>query len=100
MPYNRVSFTYSVDVTVDGWYTESYTVWGSITATNVISYPDGTIKWGSTSSEDYDFFYKYSELNYEDCVNVSIMEYKNNYNISEVEDIYSYINEEHSEAAS
>ncbi len=92
MPYNRFSFVHKVHAYTfnDRYNFVERTRWCTLTATNIVKYPDGTIKWGIESPSDYNFAEAYREDTYEDSINEMIMSYRSNYNISEVarEDIY------------
>lgn len=89
-PYNRLSFVYAVTYTWHGEYvfdeneTGKGTMWVNVSANNIIKYPDGSIKWGSTSSDDYDFVYSISQKGLEDCITTTIMCNSADYNISKV----------------
>lgn len=94
-PFNRISFVYAVDYTeflyrgpnVEGApETEVYTgtFWITVSAENIISYPDGRISWGSSANEEYNFVCSFSEIGLEDCVSTTIMANNSDYNIEEI----------------
>lgn len=85
MPYNVLSFFYSVDYTyADSEYTTKGTLWLNVSAVNIVKYPDGSVKWGSKSTDDYDFTFQTSLKGLEDCISTTVMCNSDNYNISEI----------------
>lgn len=80
---NMISFTYQATYT--GKY-KSGNVYCSISAVNVVKYPDGTIKWGTKNTDDLDFVAEGTETGgMENCITTLIMCNSSNYNISKVE---------------
>ena len=92
VPYNRLSFTFAVEYTWIGYYvfdqveSGTGTMYLNVTAQNIVKYPDGTIKWGTSSTEGYDFVYCHSQKGMEDCISTTIMSGSADYNISKVAD--------------
>ncbi len=92
LPFNRVSFMHKVNFNTV--YHGMLSRWCVLTATNIVKYPDGTIKWGINSHEEYNFIDdtrdSYGGYSYEDSIEQMIMNFRQNYNISEVPhaDIY------------
>ncbi len=99
VPYNKLTFVYCFDVHADinpSWYNtyshdlvnsiqpKSDQIWVAISAYNIVMYSDGTIKWGSTGPDAYDFIYATSTEGLEHCITTCIMNGSANYNISEV----------------
>ena len=90
VPYNCLSFVYEVDFTWEGhWAFQDVlvgngTMWVNISANNIVKYPDGSVKWGSSSTDDYDFSFSHSKKGLEDCISSTIINRSDNYNISKV----------------
>ncbi len=80
--FNRISYIYCIEVTYNGDKTGK--VWVNVGAENVVKYPDGTIKWGSKSSEEYNFVYYSSADSIERCVSGSITTKSADYNIKKI----------------
>lgn len=88
MPFNKLSFTYCVDYTWEnGNLNESGSgrFWVNLSAVNLIKYQDGSVKWGYASSDACDFTCSYSLKGLEDCVSTTIMNSRDNYNISKID---------------
>lgn len=80
---NMLSFVYSAQYI--GRF-ESGTVYSSITAVNIIKYPDGSIKWGTKNSDEKDFVAAGIETGgIENCITTLIMCNSSDYNISKVD---------------
>lgn len=77
-----LSFTYSASYSGEF---ASGNVYCSISAVNIIKYPDGTIKWGVDDPNAFDFFAEGSDKSMEDCISITIMNKSDNYNISKIE---------------
>ncbi len=86
-PFNKISYVYSFPVVVadsrEGLLTG--TVFVTINACNVIKYPDGSIQWGTTGPEAYDFTWGTSVISLENCVSICIMKDSADYNITKIE---------------
>ncbi len=84
-PYNKYSFVYSF--LLKGHYNEtsvSNTLYVSIEASNIIKYPDGSIKWGTASPNDFDFTYQTDLVGVENCITTNIMNDSADYNITKI----------------
>lgn len=80
--YNRLSTVYTVSFSNDN---DKGSIYVCINANNIVKYPDGSIKWGTASIDDFDFSCDFSEKSTEDCVTTCIMCNNSDYNISKVE---------------
>lgn len=80
--YNYLTFCYS------GKYIAQYesgNIYTCISAVNLIKYPDGTIKWGSKSTDGFDFIAEGSTAGMEDCIDKSVIIHSDNYNITKLD---------------
>ena len=80
--FNYLSFTYS------GTYIGEYgsgNFYSCVSAVNIIKYPDGTIKWGSKSTDAYDFIAEGSTEGMEYSISSYITTHSSDYNISSVD---------------
>ncbi len=90
-PFNKISYVYSFPVTFEPYHPGDYstvitgTVFVTIHASNVIKYPDGSIQWGTTGPEAYDFTWGTSVISLENCVSICIMKDSADYNITKIE---------------
>lgn len=84
--YNRISFVYQVEYFWEGKYDASIngvgTAWFTISAENIVRYPDGRIEWGSTSIGKGDFTCEDSIQGLNACVSSTIMVNSDKYNIT------------------
>lgn len=86
-PYNKYSFIYTFSL--EGHYNDtslSKTLYVAIDVNNIIKYPDGSIKWGTNSPNDFDYLYQTDSVGVENCVTTSIMNDSANYNITKITD--------------
>ncbi len=84
-PYNKYSFVYCF--ALEGHYNETLVrnkLYVSIEVSNIIRYPDGTIKWGTNSPNDFDFTYETDVIGVENCVTTKIMNDSSDYNITKI----------------
>lgn len=79
--FNMLSFTYSASYSGEF---ASGNVYCSISAVNIIKYPDGTIKWGVNDPNAFDFLAEGSDKSMENCISITIMNKRDDYNISKV----------------
>ena len=78
---NKLSFTYTISwVNADS----SGVLYACVSAVNVMKTADGSIKWGTTNVDDFDFIGESTEGSIENCVTTLIMCNKDNYNIEKV----------------
>ncbi len=86
-PFNKISYVYSFSVVVEDTLRGTFTgtVFVTIHACNVIKYPDGSIQWGTTGPEAYDFTWGTSVISLENCVSICIMKDSADYNITKIE---------------
>lgn len=80
--FNYLTFTYS------GAYVGKYAsgnFYSCVSAVNIIRYPDGSIKWGSKSPDNYDFISEGSTEGMEYTVSAFITAHSSDYNITKVE---------------
>lgn len=79
---NAICFLYHiVFITNDG---KKQNVYVNISAQNIVKYPDGTIKWGSKSADDFDFQASVSDKSIEDVVATSITSMSADYDIKKI----------------
>lgn len=81
--YNSYTCIYSLSYTTRN--DDTHVIHIAITANNIIKDSNGTIKWGTKSSNDYDFTCASSDKGIEDCISVCVMKNSSDYNISKVE---------------
>ena len=81
--YNYLTFTYSGKYISEQEVGNFYTC---ISAVNLIKYPDGKIKWGSESTDGFDFITDGSTKGMEDCIDKTIIIHSDNYNITKLEE--------------
>lgn len=79
--YNMLSFTYSATYT--GRFS-SGTIYSSISAVNIVKYPDGSIKWGTKNLDTMDFTAVGTDRSMENCITTLIMCNSVDYNISKI----------------
>ncbi len=80
--YNYLTFCYS------GKYVtakDEGNIYTCISAVNLIKYPDGTIKWGSESTDGFDFKAEGSTKGMEDCIDKAVIIHSDNYNITKLD---------------
>lgn len=80
-PFNRLSFVYKINISAKG----DFIHYVNISAWNIVKYPDGSIKWGSESVDDFDFHYNAYTSNMEECIANTITAYKADFNIKKLE---------------
>ena len=79
---NAICFLYHiVFITNDG---KKQNVYVNISAQNIVKYPDGTIKWGSESADDFDFQASVSDKSIEDVTATSITSMSADYDIKKI----------------
>lgn len=86
--YNSLNFVYSISATMKGGsiYTPlNVNVYVNISAYNIIKYPDGTIKWGKSNPDSYDFASSASTNSVDYMVTTCISVLAGDYNITRVE---------------
>ena len=59
-------------------------VYVNISAQNIVKYPDGTLKWGSESADDFDFQASVSDKSIEDVTATSITSMSADYDIKKI----------------
>ncbi len=79
--FNMLMFTYSA--AYKGKFGSGH-VYCSISACNIIKYPDGTIKWGTKNEDAFDFTAEGTTKGMEHCVQTTVMRNSENYNISKI----------------
>lgn len=81
--YNYLTFSYS------GKYVSASdgngSVFTCVSAANLIKYPDGTLKWGTESTEGFDFKAEGSTKGMEDCIEKAVIVHSDNYNITKLD---------------
>ena len=86
--YNRVSFVYEMEYTwknyLNNYSVESGKAWFTISAENIIRYPEGRIEWGTASIGKGDFTCDESAQGLNACINSTIMVNSDKYNISKI----------------
>lgn len=82
--YNKVCFLYHVTVITDSGSGERKNCYANVWATNVVKYPDGTIKWGLESADDLDFQAETSDKSIEDITATSITSMSADYDIKKI----------------
>lgn len=81
--YNSYTCIYGLSYTTRN--DDTHIIHIAITANNIIKDTDGTIKWGTKSSSDYDFVCSSSDKGLEDCISVCVMKNSSDYNVSKIE---------------
>ena len=79
--HNYLTFSYSA--AYSGKYGSGH-FYSCISAVNIIKYPDGTLKWGTHSPDDYDFECYGSDQSMEYTISSAITVNSGDYNISKV----------------
>ncbi|MGN1161839.1 MAG: hypothetical protein ACI4SX_06300, partial [Candidatus Fimenecus sp.] len=80
--FNQLSYIYTIRYT--NLWEDECVLYVNISALNIVKYPDGTVKWGSQSTDSMDFVNSFTEDSVEGCVNSTIMCNSDNYNISKI----------------
>lgn len=81
--FNYLTFCYSGKyITSDG---DNGNIYTCISAVNLIKYPDGIIKWGSESTDGFDFTAEGSTKGMEDCIDKAVIIHSDNYNITKLD---------------
>lgn len=81
--FNRLTFVYKTSFQSE-W--KGDVVLGTcISCANVVKYPDGTIKWGEKSPEDFDFIAESTDRGVEAAISSFITIHASDYNITELD---------------
>ena len=81
-PYNKICFLYHFKcITIEDKKVDYYV---NVCAENIVKYPDGTIKWGSESSDALDFQADVSSASIEDITVSTITNLSADYNIKRI----------------
>lgn len=83
--YNYLTFCYSGKYIAHYSTDEDGNIYTCISAVNLIKYPDGTIKWGSESTDGFDFKAEGSTKGMEDCIDKAVIIHSDNYNITKLD---------------
>ena len=81
--YNSYTCIYRLSYTTRN--DDTHIIHIAITANNIIKDSNGAIKWGTKSSNDYDFTCASSDKGLEDCISMCVMNNSADYDISKVE---------------
>ena len=82
--YNKICFLYHITVVTDKGSGERKNCYANVWATNIVKYPDGTIKWGLESADALDFQAETSDKSIEDITATSITSMNSDYDIKKI----------------
>ncbi len=82
--YNKICFLYHITVVTDKGSGERKNCYANVWATNIVKYPDGTIKWGFESADALDFQAETSDKSIEDITATSITSMNSDYDIKKI----------------
>lgn len=85
--FNKIDFIFSTVITADFYGTGEYPVYFTVTAKNLVRYPDGTIGWGTTDPASLSFDHYLNHENMQSLINSNITSIKTDYNVTEIPDL-------------